>query len=87
MQKQMQESFQAMVTKMNDIESRLKADELKQDQLNNMEQKQEKIQNDIENRKMFQRLQESISSQKQTMLDFVDRATTTINKSVELKEK
>jgi hypothetical protein len=63
MQNQLQSSFQMISEKMNQLETRLiKSDEeLRSQQTNLQQERQMKDQKDTENRKLFQRLQESIA--------------------------
>jgi hypothetical protein len=63
MQNQLQSSFQMISEKMNQLETRLiKSDEeLRSQQTNLQQERQMKDQKDTDNRKLFQRLQESIA--------------------------
>ena len=63
MQNQLQSSFQKISEKMNQLETRLiKSDEeLRSQQTNLQQERQMKDQKDTDNRKLFQRLQESIA--------------------------
>ena len=76
MQKQFEDGFSMIANKMNSLEEKLAENDSKiaNVNLNRNKEQQARQDEDKRNKQLFQRLQESIAEQQQSMLQYIDRA-------------
>ena len=82
MQKQLEDGFGLITNKMNQLEARMSANDrqIKKVETGVAKETQAKAHADQETRQLFERLQESIALQQQSMLQFIDKADSEIKK-------
>ena len=76
MQKQFEDGFSMIANKMNSLEEKLAENDSKiaNVNLNRNKEQQARQDEDKRNKQLFQRLQESIAEQQQSMLQYIDKA-------------
>ena len=76
MQKQFEDGFSMIANKMNSLEEKLAENDSKIANVNLKRNKEQQARQDEDkrNKQLFQKLQESIAEQQQSMLQYIDRA-------------
>lgn len=82
MQKQLEDGFSLIANKMNTLEEKLAENDSKIANVNQSRDKEHRARqdDDARNKRLFQRLQESIAEQQQSMLQYIDRADQELQK-------
>ena len=82
MQKQLEDGFSLIANKMNTLEVKLAENDSKIANVNQSRDKEHQARqdDDARNKRLFQRLQESIAEQQQSMLQYIDRADQELQK-------